>query len=78
MTLNAVLADKAKWGLNFNFNISYNRNRIDELGTENPWQSSNWSGSTIAKYEDYRVEEGGRLGEIWDIKQTVSIQHTIR
>ena len=35
-------------------------------------------GSTIAKYEDYRVEEGGRLGEIWDIKQTVSIQHTIR
>ena len=37
LTLNAVLADKAKWGLNFNFNISYNRNRIDELGTENPW-----------------------------------------
>lgn len=68
LTLNAVLADKAKWGLNFNFNISYNRNRIDELGTENPWQSSNWSGSTIAKYEDYRVEEGGRLGEIWGYK----------
>ena len=68
LTLNAVLADKTKWGLNFNFNISYNRNRIDELGTENPWQSSNWSGSTIAKYEDYRVEEGGRLGEIWGYK----------
>ena len=68
LTLNAVLADKAKWGLNFNFNISYNRNRIDELSTENPWQSSNWSGSTIAKYEDYRVEEGGRLGEIWGYK----------
>ena len=31
---------------------------------ENPWQSNQWSGSTIAKYEDYRVEEGSRLGEI--------------
>ncbi len=68
LMLNAVIADKEKWGLNFNFNIAYNRNHIDELATENPWQSSNWSGSTIAKYEDYRVEAGGRLGEIWGYK----------
>lgn len=66
--LNAVLVDKKKFGLNFNFNISYNKNKIDELAIENPWQSSNWGGSTISKYEDFRVEEGGRLGELWGYK----------
>ena len=67
-SLNAVLLEKKNASLNFNFNISYNRGKIDELNTENPWQSSNWSGSTIAKYEDFRVEQGGRLGEIWGYK----------
>lgn len=68
LALNAVLLDTKKASLNFTFNISYNKNKIDELATDNPWQSSSWSGSTIAKYEDYRVEEGGRLGEIWGYK----------
>lgn len=68
LAMNAVLVDRKKFSLNFNFNISYNRNHIDELATENPWQSSSWSGSTISKYEDFRVEEGGRLGEIWGFK----------
>lgn len=68
LVLEAVLADKQNWGLNLNFNIAYNRNRIDELGTDNPWQSSNWAGSTIAKYEDFRVEQDGRLGEVWGYK----------
>ena len=68
VTMNAVLVDKKKFGLNFNFNISYNKNHIDELNTDNPWQSSSWAGSTIAKYEDFRVEEGGSLGEVWGYK----------
>lgn len=68
LSASAVILDKKKTSLNFNFNIAYNKNHIDELNTENPWQSSNWSGSTIAKYEDYRVEEGGSLGEIWGYK----------
>ena len=68
MALNAVIVDKKKFGLNFNFNVSYNKNKIDELNLENPWQSSNWSGSTISKYEDFRVEQGGRLGELWGYK----------
>jgi TonB-linked SusC/RagA family outer membrane protein len=67
-TMNAVLVDKKKFGLNFNFNIAYNKNKIDELAMDNPWQSSNWGGSTIAKYEDFRLEEGGRLGEVWGYK----------
>lgn len=68
LSLNAVLFDKKKYSLNFNFNIAYNRNHIDELNSQNPWQNSNWAGSTIAKYEDFRVEKGGRLGEIWGYK----------
>ena len=70
LALNAVIADKKNFGLNFTFNISYNKNNIDELAIENPWQSSNWSGSTIAKYEDFRIEKGGRLGELWGFKTT--------
>jgi len=68
LALNAVIVDKKDFGLNFTFNISYNKNKIDELALENPWQSSNWSGSTISKYEDFRVEAGGRLGELWGFK----------
>ena len=69
LTLNAAIIEKRNFNLNFNFNIAYNRNKIDDLAMENPWQSSNWAGSTIAKYEDFRVEAGGRLGEIWGFKQ---------
>ena len=68
LALNTVLIDKRNFNLNFNFNIAYNRGRIDELNTDTPWQSSSWAGNTIAKYEDFRVEEGGRLGEIWGYK----------
>lgn len=66
--LNAVLIDKKDYGLDFNFNISYNHSRIDKLSMDSPWQSSNWGGSTLAEYEDFRVEEGGRLGEVWGYK----------
>ena len=72
LALNAVIVDKKNFGLNFNFNVSYNKNKIDELNMENPWQSSNWSGSTIAKYEDFRVEQGGRLGELGATRAMVS------
>ena len=66
--LNAVLISNKNFSLDFNMNIAYNKNRIDDLNTNNPWQSSNWAGSTIAKYEDFRVEKGGSLGEVWGFK----------
>ena len=68
LALNAVIADTKKFGLNFNFNISYNKNSIKDLLSEGSWQSSNFSGSTISKYEDFRIEKGGRLGELWGYK----------
>ena len=69
LTVNAAIIEKKNFNLNFNFNISYNRNKIEDLAMDNPWQSSSWAGSTISKYEDFRVEAGGRLGEIWGFKQ---------
>lgn len=69
LTVNVAVLEKKNFNLNFNANISYNKNKIEELAMDNPWQSSSWAGSTIAKYEDFRVEAGGRLGEIWGFKQ---------
>lgn len=60
-----ALVNTKKFGLDFNFNVSYNRSNIDKLNYDSPWQSSSFAGSTLAKYEDFRVEEGGRLGEVW-------------
>lgn len=68
-SLNASLLEKKSSSINFNFNISYNRGKIDKLALENPWQSSNWGGK-LSRYEDFRVEEGGRLGEVWGYKMT--------
>lgn len=69
LSVNATLLDKKKFGLNVTANIAYNRNRIDKLSTDSPWQSSNWAGSTLSQYEDFRVEEGGRMGEVWGYRQ---------
>lgn len=60
-----VIADKASWGLNFNFNISYNRGKIDKFPGGSTWQNSSWSGSAIISQEDFYLEEGGRLGEVY-------------
>ena len=66
LAVNTVLVDTKKAGLNFTFNISWNKNKIDELNTENPWQSSNLGLHNAT--DDFRVEVGGRLGEIWGYK----------
>ena len=68
LQLNTVLVESKNFNLDFNMNVAWNKNRIDKLNTDNPWQSSNWAGSTLSRYEDFRVEEGGRLGEVWGYK----------
>ncbi len=70
LTVNAVLVDKKNFGLNFNANISYNRNKIEEVAVDNPWQTYAWAGSTMANNDNFYIEEGGRLGEIWGYKMT--------
>ena len=66
--VNAVIIDKKDFTLNFNGNISYNRNKIDELNTDTEFQNYKWAGSTFDDNENFRIVEGGRLGEVWGYK----------
>lgn len=43
-TMNAAIIDKKDYNLTGTFNISWNKNKIDKLNTDNPWQSSNFAG----------------------------------
>lgn len=65
LQLDAVLVDNKDFNLNFNFNISYNKGKIDKLAGSKFWQSSSWAGTAIAGIEDFLLEEGGRLGEVY-------------
>ena len=57
----AVLAEKAKWGVNFNANIAFNRSRIMDLaGLETYSQSSGWNNNVT----DYYAVLGGAIGDI--------------
>lgn len=68
VALTGVAHDDDLWSMNIVFNLAYNKNKIEELTTQSPWQECKWAGSTIAKYEDFRVTEGGKLGEVWGYK----------
>ena len=68
LQLDAIVVDAKDFGLNFNFNISYNQAKIDKLPTNKIWQSSGWGGSLIAGIDDFLIEEGGRLGEVYGYK----------
>ncbi|MBD1433453.1 TonB-dependent receptor [Sphingobacterium sp. DN00404] len=67
VALNAYVVDKRDFSLNVNFNIGYNRTRIDNLATgENEWiLSSNWAGSQLLNTDDYRAYVGGTKGLIF-------------
>ena len=66
LQLMATIVDSKNFTLNFSGNIAYNKNTIDKLNTTSEWQSSNWGAASV--YEDFRVVEGGSLGEIWGYK----------
>jgi hypothetical protein len=42
--------------------------KIDKLDGNSSWQSSKWGGSAAAGLEDFLIEEGGRLGEVYGYK----------
>ncbi len=69
LQLQTVIVDKKNFNLNFTFNAAYNKNHIDDLDYDNPWQTSNFAGSMINYGSgDFRVKEGGQLGEVWGYK----------
>ena len=63
---NIVAYDTKKLTVKANFNVAYNKNKIDELSEyAGQWQSSNFAGSKISSYEDFKTVPGGALGEVW-------------
>jgi len=66
-TINVVAIDKAKYGLNFSFNMGINKNRINSLGVMNNFGSATgWASSQIG--DDYLVEVGSSLGSMYGYK----------
>ncbi|TDO77595.1 TonB-linked SusC/RagA family outer membrane protein [Flavobacterium chryseum] len=66
-TINVVAIEKAKYGLNFSFNMGINKNRINSLGVMNNFgQATGWASSQIG--DDYLIEVGSSLGTMYGYK----------
>lgn len=67
LALNAYLIENKDFTLGVNFNIGYNKNKIDKLASgETEWiQYSNWAGSDMRNNDDYRAYVGGSSGLIY-------------
>jgi TonB-dependent starch-binding outer membrane protein SusC len=63
-TLNYIALEKEKYGVNFSFNIGFNRNNVKSLGLmekiENEATTTNWASTAIGV--DYSVVTGRSLG----------------
>ncbi|MGE8343628.1 MAG: SusC/RagA family TonB-linked outer membrane protein [Flavobacterium sp.] len=63
-TINVVAIEKAKYGLNFSFNMGINKNRINSLGVMSDFgQATGWASSQIG--DDYLVAVGSSLGSMY-------------
>lgn len=63
-TINWTAIEKKNYGLSFNFNVGFNKNKIKSLGImDDFYQDSGWAGSEIK--DEYRVAVGGQVGEMY-------------
>lgn len=65
--INANVIQQKDFHLDLNFNIGFNKNKIDALSTgENEWiLSSGWAGTQLLNDDDYRAYVGGTKGLIY-------------
>ena len=66
--INYNAIEKKNFTLSVSANISYNRNHIDKLNTTSEYQNYKWAGSTFTDNENFKIVEGGRLGELYGYK----------
>jgi TonB-linked SusC/RagA family outer membrane protein len=60
-SLNVIAIEKANYGLNFSFNIGFNKNKINSLGVMDDFgMNTNWASSQIGN--DYVVNVGQAVG----------------
>jgi TonB-dependent starch-binding outer membrane protein SusC len=63
-TLDLIAVEKDKYGLNFSFNIGFNRNEVKSLGVmEEIRDNTNWASTEIGY--DYLVRVGNPVGMMW-------------
>ncbi len=67
-SMNWIAFDKKDFGLNFNFNIGFNRNKIENLGKtmKDFTAASGWASTDIGA--DYIIATGGSVGEMYGYK----------
>ncbi|MFL9831728.1 TonB-dependent receptor [Flavobacterium sp. ST-87] len=65
--VNANVIQKKDFQLDVNFNIGFNKNKIDKLASgEEEWiLSSGWAGTQLLNDDDYRAYVGGQKGLIY-------------
>lgn len=64
LSLNWTAIDKKDFGLSFNGNIAFNKNKIISLGHMKDFgQSSGWASSEIG--DDYWIAKGGSVGQMY-------------
>ncbi len=67
LSFNYIAVDKKDYGLSFNFNIGFNRNKIKDLGMmDNFGAESGWASTDIGV--DYWVAKGGSVGQMYGYK----------
>lgn len=60
-SLNYIAIDRVDYGLNFSFNISFNRNKVTSLGImENFGEATGWASTSIGN--DYVINVGSPIG----------------
>ncbi len=67
ITLNYVAIEQEKYGLSFNFNIGFNKNKIKSLGIMDDFTAMTGWGSTEFS-DDFLVRKGGSVGEMYGIR----------
>ena len=67
LSLNAAILQKKDYSLNFNFNIGFNKNKVDKLasGVTSMSYNSGAFSSDMRGRDDYRVIVGEPLGIVW-------------
>ena len=66
LSLNASIVEKKEFLLSANFNVGRNVAEIVELdGTDSRFFQSNWASTDLKDRDDYYLEVGGKLGDIY-------------
>ncbi|MCB0530532.1 MAG: TonB-dependent receptor, partial [Saprospiraceae bacterium] len=66
MGLSAVLVDHGDFSLSANLNFGVNTAKVEALdGTDSRFFQSNWASTDLRDRDDYYLEVGGKLGDIY-------------